>query len=226
MSHYHANAGRLNDGLTYRVARGDPILSDLLFSKETLQEGLQKLADTPGVGAIAYSPDVTELFNNILERRYAVNDGDDKFQMPHYGIYEDDSMAAFYGVDTSDRSNINTEYEEFGDIKDRLIRETIHEILPEIEGIKAQMALYEIESWARHGTADEMPYVHKDVDVTLLRNFDHGWSALDRPTATNDKHNTINMYDVQPEYVQQIPHQAWLVDEDQKPQYHQYQQYN
>lgn len=223
MSRYHANSGRNNGyGLAYRAARGDPLLSDLLFSHETLQEGLQKLANEFNVGEIAYSPDVTELFNTILERRYAVNDGADKFQMPHYGIYEDQGMANFYGADTSDRSNINTEYEQFEDIKNRLILETIHEILPEIEGIKAQMALYSIESWARHGVSDETPYVHRDVDVTLLRNFNHGWSALDRPVATDDKHNTINAYEVQPAYVQAIPHEAWLVDQDQKPYYQQF----
>lgn len=208
MNTYKASADA--SSIPYRVARGDELLQDVIISQETIRAGLDMLAQHGG--DLAYTPEMSHRFEEVLQRRFETNDGWDQFQMPNSAPYDNPEMAAFYGCDTSDQSNIMKRKETFQETKERLLKETVEEIESEMAGLSQMMGHFSREGWARHGVANETPYSHADLDTSLLRNPDKGWSALDRPAATSDKSNVIDMYDAVPDHTFATPHEGWLVD--------------
>lgn len=198
--------------LPYHVARGDALLQDKVFSHETVKRGLDILSSKYGGGKLAYTPEMSERFQTVLQRRYATNDGWDQFQMPNYAPYVDPELASFYGCETSQKENIMVRKETFDEITERLIEDTAREISDELPGLQQMMDWYYNEEWARYGVAEEVPYAHKDPDSTLFRNPSRGWSTMDRPAATSDRSNVIDMYDAVPDYTFATPHEGWLVD--------------
>ena len=202
---------RESAGMGYRVTEGDDLLQDVLFRDETIRRGLAMLDQYAG-GGLAYTPEMSERFKEVLERRYQVDEGSNSFDVPNYALYEDPDMAAFYGVDTSQVDNIQAEREDFDLQVERLLRDTAREIEPEMAGLAQQMQNFRNEEWARYGVFEEKPYVHADPDITLFRNPGRGWATIDRPAATSDKTNVINLYDAQPDFTYSIPHEGWLVD--------------
>jgi hypothetical protein len=148
----------------------------------------------------------------VLQQRYESDIGNDIFIPPNYAVYEDPKIAAFYGVDTSQTDNIQSRFETFDEQKDRLVKETVREVEVEIPGLAQMMNHYRTEDWARHGIQDEAPYIHADPDITLFRNPGRGWCSMDRPIATSEKSNVIDMYEGQPEYTFPTPHPGWEVD--------------
>ena len=127
-------------------------------------------------------------------------------------MYDDPQIAAFYGVDTTETANLQTRPETFEEAKDRLVRETARELEDEIPGLAQMMEHYRTEDWARYGIAEEAPYMHPDPDITLFRNPSRSWCTMDRPVATSQKRNVIDMYEGQPEYVFPRTHPGWEVD--------------
>jgi hypothetical protein len=211
-SRFHASAGMDSHLIPYHKARGDDLLQDKVFAHETVKKGLDILANDFGAGNLAYTPEMSERFQTVLQRRYATNDGWDQFQMPNYAPYVDEDLAAFYGCDTSMKENIMARKETFDEITERLIHDTAREISNELPGLSQMMGHYNNEVWARYGVTDEKPYVHEDPDVTLFRNPDHGWSTIDRPASTSDRSNVVDMYGAVPDYTFATPHEGWLVD--------------
>jgi hypothetical protein len=215
---YHSNAVGSSE-IIYRTVRGDDLLQDKIFAPETIRRGLDIMA-AMGVGELAYSPVMLHEFEVILARRFGDDDGGNTFEMPNYGVYEDPSMADFYGVDTS-LINFRTEKETQEDAVERLLQESAKEAATQSVGLAQMMNLYATEEWARHGISDETPYVHSNADLTLFRNPTHEWATIDRPISTNDKHNIIEFYGNPDEplvggnvleHVHPTPHPAFLVD--------------
>lgn len=196
--------------IPYHVSRGDALLQDEITKPETIRRGLDMLAEKGG--DLAYTPEMLHRFETVLMRRFETHDGGDNFQMPHYGVYDDPEMAAFYGCDTSKIDNIRSEKETFKEVVDRLLFETVREIESEMAGLSQMMQHYRNEEWARYGVAAEAPYSHVDPDVTLFRNPSHGWSTMDRPAATSQKSNVIDLYEAQGEHIFATPHEGWEVD--------------
>lgn len=211
-SRFHASAGMDSHLIPYHVARGDELLQDKVFSHETIKKGLDILATDHGAGKLAYTPEMSERFQTVLQRRYATNDGWDQFQMPNYAPYVDQSVAAFYGCDTSMKENIMARKETFDEVVERLIADTAREISDELPGLAQMMDHYYNEEYARYGVAEEKPYSHIDPDKTLFRNPGGGWSTIDRAVATSDRSNVIDMYGAVPDYTFATPHEGWLVD--------------
>lgn len=202
---------RESAGMPYRITEGDDQLQDVLFRPETIRRGLAML-DQYAEGGLAFTPEMFERFKEVLERRYDTDDGANDFHVPNYGPYEDPAMAAFYGVDTSQVNNIQARRETFDEQVERLLRETARELEPEMAGLAQMMQHYRTEEWARYGIANEKPYAHVDPDVTLFRNPGRGWCTIDRPAATSDKTNIIDLYEAVPDYTFSTPHEGWLVD--------------
>lgn len=196
--------------IPYHVARGDKLLQDEVTKPETIRRVLDLLALKGG--ELAYTPEMLHRAETVLMRRYETHDGGDNFQMPNYGIYEDPEMAAFYGCDTSEVANIRTRKETFEEVIDTIVKDTARELETEMAGLSEMMQHYRNEEWARYGVAAEQPYSHVDPDVTLFRNPSHGWSTMDRPAATSQKSNVIDLYEAQAEYVFATPHEGWEVD--------------
>lgn len=208
-------SGQDGYSIAYKAARGDELLQDYAFTHESIQRGLDILATKYGVGQLAYSPEVIERFKEVYERRYTTNDGPDQFQMPNFAPYVDSEIATFYGLDTSDQGQggkIMDRKETFAETIDRLLDESARETLDDIPGLQQMMHHYETETWARHGVADESPFAHENPDATLFRNPQGGWSTIDRPAATSDRSNVIDMYDAVPNYTFPTPHPGWTVD--------------
>ena len=116
----NGDAGSDSHLIVYHKARGDDLLQDKVFALETTKKGLDILATEYGAGELAYTPEISERFQTVLQRRYAVNDGWDQFQMPNYAPYVDDEVAAFYGCDTSMKKNIMARKETQDEIVARL----------------------------------------------------------------------------------------------------------
>lgn len=213
MNKPRSDAGWDSRALVYKVARGDELLQDKVFSHETIRRGLDKLANEHGAGQLAYTPEMTEKFETILQRRYASDLGDEIYQMPNYAPYEDPDLAAFYGCNTSDYDNIPARKETFDETTERLIAASARELAEEIPGLQQVMNMFAKEEWARYGIANEVPYAHVDPDQTLFRNYDNNpWSAMDLPAATADRQNVLDMYSVQPEWTFPVQHDGWLID--------------
>lgn len=209
---FHSNDSRM---IPYHAARGDELLQDQVFSHDALLRGLQIMAEKYGVGDLAYTPEMKEHFQEIYERRYYTDDGEDQFQMPNYAPYVDEDLANFYGLDTQNQGGggrIVGERETFTEAVDRLLDEAAREAADSAPGLRNMMHHYDVEEWARYGVAEEKPYVHYDADVTLFRNEDGGWSTMDRPASTSDRSNVINMYDAVPDYTFPTPHPGWTID--------------
>lgn len=197
-------------GRTYRATVGDELFEDYFYAPETVRKCQDALARVSG--NLAYTPAIEEKILQVLERRVNTDIGNDVFVPPHYGPYEEPEMAAFYGIDTTMTDNLQTRKETHREQRDRIVAETIREVEIEMTGLAQQMELFRREDWPRHGVYDERPYFHADPDITLLRNPERGWSTLDRPVATSDKTNVIDLYEAQPEFVFPTPHPAWEVD--------------
>lgn len=202
---------RESAGMPYRVTEGDSQLQDFLFRDETIRRGISMLNEYAG-GNLAYTPEMAQRFREVLQRRYETDDGTGSFEVPNYAVYEDPDMAAFYGVDTSQVENIQVARESFDSQVERLLRDTARELEVEMAGLAQQMQNFRNEEWARYGVFEEKPYVHADPDVTLFRNPGRGWCTIDRPAATSDKTNIIDLYDAQPDFTFSIPHEGWTVD--------------
>jgi hypothetical protein len=164
-------------------------------------------------GDLAYTPEMQARIMTVLQQRFNSNIGNDVFVAPNYAVYEDPEIAAFYGVDTSETSNMQTRMETFDEQKARLIKETARELEVEIPGLAQTMENYRREDWARYGVADEAPYIHVDPDITLFRNPDRGWCTIDVPIATSEKSNVLDMYEGQPEFTFPTPHPGWTIDQ-------------
>jgi hypothetical protein len=194
------------------VARGDELLQDKVFSHETIRKGLDILSSKYGGGQLAYTPEMSQRFQTVLERRYATTEGPERFEMPNYAPYTDPNLASFYGCDTSDTTNITTRKETFDEVVERIVEESAREISEELPGLAQMMDHYYNEAWARYGVANEQPFAHIDPDKTLFRNPGGGWSTMDRPASTADRSNVIDMYEAVPDYTFAQPHEGWLVD--------------
>lgn len=196
--------------IPYHWQRSDALLQDKILHPETVRECISALAEKGG--ALAYTPEMQQRIMEVLQQRFESDIGNDIFVPPNYAPYEDPQLAAFYGIDTSLTNNLQTRLETFEEQKDRLVQEVVREVEPEMPGLAQMMELYRREDWARHGVTDESLYVHSDPDITLFRNPDRGWCAIDRPISTSDKGNVINMYEGQPEYTFPRSHPGWDVD--------------
>lgn len=217
----YRNSGYQTSGSRYRTSRdahripyhwqrSDSLLQDKVLHPDTIRECMELLSKVGG--DLAYTPEMQARIMTVLQQRYNSDIGNDVFVPPNYGVYEDPEIAAFYGVDTSQTDNIQTRKETFDEQKDRLVKETARELEVELPGLTEMMNLYEREDWARYGITDEAPYIHADPDITLFRNPDRGWCSMDRPIATSEKSNVINLYEGTPEYTFPTPHPGWEVD--------------
>ena len=201
---------RDNGSLLYRIARGDDVEQNTMTSPETMimcMRGLSKYS-----GDLAYSPEIQQRIQEVLERRFEADMGNDIFSPPNYATYDDPELAAFYGANTSYTGNMQTRKENFEEQRARLVNETVREIEPELSGLVQQMQHYAREDWARHGIADEEIYVHTDPDTTLLRNPGKGWCSLDNPVSTSSKANVIELYEAVPDFTFPMPHSGWDTD--------------
>jgi hypothetical protein len=201
---------RDNGALVYHAARGDDLLQDTVLSHASqlmVMEGLAKYA-----GELAYTPEVQGMIEQVLTRRFEEDVGNDVFAPPNYGPYDDPELAAFYGVDTSMVSNLQTRKENFAEQRARLVAETVRELEPELAGLAQQMERFRREPWGRLGVVEDEAFVHRDPDLTLFRNEDRGWCPIDLPISTSDRTNTLDMYSGQPEHVFPEPHPGWQVD--------------
>lgn len=209
--HYRQTANA--SAIPYHVVRGDQLLQDLIIAPETVRRGLDILSRQYGGGELAYTPEMVARFETVLQRRFETNDGTDNFEVPNYGVYEDADMAAFYGCDTSETNNLRMRRETFDEVVERLLHETAREINTEMAGLSQMQDHYIQEEWARYGTFDPKPYVHDDPNVTLFRNPDGGWCTIDRPAATSEKSNVIDLTQAVPDFTFASPHEGWLVDQ-------------
>lgn len=198
--------------IPYRVTRGDALLQDIIVDPRTIRRGIQILADEFGGGELAYTPEMLARFEEVLQRRFEDNDGTDNFEMPNYAPYENNDIAAFYGCNTSETDNVRLRKETYDEIVQRLLYDTAREINTEMAGLSQMMDWYRQEEWGRYGIAAEKPYVHDAPNLTLFRNPENGWCTIDRPAATSEKSNVIDMYEAQAEHVFATPHEGWLVD--------------
>lgn len=215
MSLYHKPVNRVltsrdAPNIPYHWQRSDALIQDKVLHPETVREALAELAKVGG--DLAYTPEMQARVMTVLERRFETNMGNDVFVPPNYAVYDDPSLAAFYGVDTSQTANLQTRKETFEEIKNRLIRETVRELEVELPGLAQMMEHYRREDWARYGVAEEAPFMHSDPDTTLFRNPDGGWCTIDRPISTSEKGNVIDMYEGQPEFVFPRAHPGWETD--------------
>lgn len=214
MSEFGARIDRFRardtQGVPQRVARGDDLLQNKVLSPETFRMCMDALAQY--AGDLAYTPEIEHKVQEVLQRRFADDQGNDIFVPPNFAPYDDPELAAFYGIDTSKVDNIQSRLENFEEQRTRLVKETVREIEPELKGLAAQMEQFRLESWARHGVADESIFVHSDPDTTLFRNYGKGWASIDNPVATSDKTNVINMYEAEPDFTFPTPHPGWDVD--------------
>jgi hypothetical protein len=212
MSVYGSTIPRARDtqGIAQRVARGDDLELERILVPETFRMCMDSLSQY--VGDLAYSPEVEQRVQEVLERRFTVDQGNDLFNPPNYAPYDDPEMAAFYGIDTSQVTNLKTRKENYTEQRDRLVKETVREVEPEMKGLWMQMEQFRMESWARHGVADEAPFVHTNPDVTLFRNYSKGWAAIDNAVATSNKTNVIDLHEAEPEFTHPTPHPGWDVD--------------
>lgn len=195
-----------------RYARGEDRVEDEILGPATIAQVLRRLSAQ--VGGLADSPEIRARASEVLQSRFDSDEGGDITNMPHYGILEDDDLAAFHGVDVSRVESGQRIHETVADRKDRLVSETVAILEVELPGLVQMQNHFENESWARYGAATERPLVHSNADMTLFRNPGGGWATVDRPIATADKTNTINLYDAQPAFTHPRQHPAWLVDED------------
>jgi hypothetical protein len=196
--------------IPYHWERGDALIQDKVLHPETVREVMATLA--PVGGNLVYTPEMQARIMTVLQRRFETDIGNDIFVPPNYAPYEDPQLAAFYGIDTSETNNIQTREETFEEQKKRLVKETARELETELPGLAEMMEHYREEDWARHGIADETIYMHSDPDITLFRNPGRGWCTIDRPVATSQKRNVIDMTEGQPEFVFPRTHPAWEVD--------------
>lgn len=195
----------------YHWQRSDATIQDKILHPDTVRMVMEKLSAIGG--DLAYTPEMQARIMTVLQQRHNSNIGNDVFVVPNYAVYEDPELAAFYGVDTSETSNIQTRQETFDEQRSRLVKETARELEVELPGLAQMMEHYRREDWARYGIADEAPYIHADPDITLFRNPDRGWCTIDRPIATSEKSNVLNMYEGQPEFTFPCPHTGWTVDQ-------------
>jgi hypothetical protein len=74
---------------------------------------------------------------------------------------------------------------------ERLVTSAIVEVADNIGGFERFDKQFEREEWARSKGAwdEEDQYEHKNPDITLFRNPDHGWHPIDAPIVGNDKGN-------------------------------------
>ncbi len=213
------NKARETEGFSYRVAAGDVLVQDVLFRPETIKRGLDMLYHM-GAGDLAYTPDMTHKFEEILERRYNSDDGGNTFEMPNYAPYTDGNLAKFYGLNTS-LMNFRTERETLEQTVDRLLYDSAREASVELPGLVQQMNWYATETWPRVGVTEENFFVQPDSDTTMFRNPSKGWATIDRPISTAERSNVIQMYagpgeaPVGGHVVENLyptPHPGWLVD--------------
>lgn len=196
--------------IPFHWQRSDALLQDKILHPDTIRECMEVLSSVGG--DLAYTPEIQARINTVLQQRYNSDIGNDIFVLPNYAVYEDPEIAAFYGVDTSKTDNIQTRKETFSEQRARLIKETCRELEVEFPGLAQTMENYRREDWARYGVAEESPYIHSNPDITLFRNAGGGWSSMDRPVATSDKGNVINMYEGTPEFTFPLRHPGWTVD--------------
>ena len=185
--------GRDNRSFTQRITRGDDLEQDKILSPETIRMCMDQLAAYSG--DLAYTPEIEEKVMNVLTHRYEEDIGPDVFVPPNYAPYDDENLAAFYGIETSQVQNLQTRKENYSEQRDRLVKEVVREVEPELKGLWIQMEQFRMEDWARHGVADEDAYTHVNPDVTLFRNYKGSqWSTMDRPIATSEKTNILDLY--------------------------------
>ncbi len=196
--------------IPFHWQRSDSLVQNTVLHPDTVRACMEKLAMKGG--SLAFTPEMQARLETVLQQRFESDKGNDMFEMPNYGPYEDQELAAFYGVDTTETNNIQTRKETFKERRDRLIKETVREVEVELPGLAQMMEHFRREDWARHGVADEAPFFHSDPDITLLRNPGRGWNTLDRPISTSDKSNVIDMFEGEPEYTFPTPHPGWDID--------------
>lgn len=199
-----------NVGLPYRVAQGDDLAQDTVLTPATVRmcmDGLAKFAPK-----LAYTPEIQQRCEEALERKFDEDMGGDAFVPPNYAVYDDPNLAAFYGVQVGLTSNLQTRKETFEEQRARLVQEVVREVEPELRGLWMNMEQFRREDWARHGVADEKIYTHVDPNQTLFRNYDNEWGPIDRPIATGDKFNIIDLFEAEPEFTFPQPHPGWEVD--------------
>jgi hypothetical protein len=202
--------GRHNTSFTHRVTVGDELEQDKILSPETARMCMDQLAKV--AGELAYTPEIQQIVMSALQMRYEEDIGNDVFVPPNYAPYDDPELATFYGIETNQVSNLQTRKENYDEQRNRLVREVVRQVEPEMKGLYMQMEQFRVEDAARHGVADEQIYTHVDPDITLFRNYSRGWSTMDRPIATSDKSNVINLYEAEPEFTHTLPHAGWETD--------------
>jgi hypothetical protein len=196
--------------IPYNWQRSDALLQDKILHPDTVRECMARLAEKGG--DLAYTPEMQARISTELQQRYESDIGNDIFVLPNYAPYEDPELAAFYGIDTTMTSNIQTRKETFSEQKNRIVEEVCRQLEVELPGLAQMMDHYRREGWARYGVADEAPFMHSDPDITLFRNPQRGWSSMDVAVATSNKGNVIDMYEGQPEYTFPTPHPGWEID--------------
>ena len=191
-------------------ARGDDLAHDIILHPDTVRDCLKELSKV--CGNLAFTPEIQHRCAEVLQTKFDTDIGNDIFVPPNYAPYDDPKLAAFYGIDTSQTDNLQTRKESTEEQRKRLVREVVREVEVELPGLAQMMNHFSNEEWARHGVANEAPYMHSNPDVTLLRNPGGGWNGLDNPISTSDKGNVINMYEGQPEYTFPRQHPGWETD--------------
>lgn len=187
---------------------GDERIQDKILSPETIRMVLDGLAQY--AGDLAYTPEMEARAGEMLEQKFETDIGNDAFYAPNYAPYVDPNMAAFYGI--KGMGDVPSRKETFQEQQERLVKECVRALEPELAGLARMHQHFANESWARHGIANEALFVHDDPDVTLFRNPEKKWSSIDIAVSTSDKSNVVNLYESVPDYVFPVQHPAWMVD--------------
>ncbi len=206
----------------YRTFRGDDLVQNTIFQPATVAAGLARLAAIPGIGELAYSPELSHQFEVILERRFADDVGPKSgYDVVNYGVLEDPETAAFYGVDVSQHTAAKR-LETTPEVVERLLQDAVEETATYAAGLAQIEAKFKRGARRRLVRASDDKYEMRDPDEELFDNAGGGWSAFDGPISTADKTNTIQLYGGANEpspggYADQDVyvggfHPAWLVD--------------
>lgn len=175
----------------YRHRRDETSLIDHALHPNTIARGISVLAARHG--QIARTPDVTHEFEAILERRATSDRGDEgRYFVTTYATESHKDLAQFHGIINRPSAAYPDTVEEPEAAVDRILAAAVDEMGNYIPGIVAMQTHYdnEIRVEGLHGDHAGV----RNADLQIFRNTDNGWASIDVPSATSDKHTSVQMY--------------------------------